>query len=58
MKISVPLLAAAAATLLRAMPAQNVTERMNVVMLVIDDTRWDSIGAAGNPVVRTPRRLA
>lgn len=28
---------------------------MNVVVLVIDDTRWDSIGAAGNMVVRTPR---
>jgi arylsulfatase len=33
---------------------------MNIVMLVIDDTRWDSIGAAGNKTVRTPRidRLA
>ena len=33
---------------------------MNVVVLVIDDTRWDSIGAAGNRVVRTPNidRLA
>jgi arylsulfatase A-like enzyme len=28
---------------------------LNVVMLVIDDIRWDSIGAAGNPIVRTPR---
>jgi arylsulfatase len=28
---------------------------LNVVVLVIDDTRWDSVGAAGNPVVRTPR---
>ena len=28
---------------------------MNVVVLVIDDTRWDSIGAAGNKIVRTPR---
>ena len=27
----------------------------NVVVLVIDDTRWDSIGAAGNRIVRTPR---
>ena len=27
---------------------------MNVVVLVIDDTRWDSIGAAGNRIVRTP----
>ena len=28
---------------------------MNIVVLVIDDTRWDSIGAAGNRIVRTPR---
>lgn len=27
---------------------------MNVVVLVIDDVRWDSIGAAGNPIVKTP----
>jgi arylsulfatase len=33
---------------------------MNVVVLVIDDIRWDSVGAAGNSVVRTPHldRLA
>jgi arylsulfatase A-like enzyme len=29
--------------------------RPNVVVLVIDDARWDSIGAAGNRIVRTPR---
>ena len=29
--------------------------RLNVVVLVIDDTRWDSIGAAGSRIVRTPR---
>jgi arylsulfatase A-like enzyme len=28
---------------------------MNVVIFVIEDVRWDSIGAAGNPVVKTPR---
>src|SRR5262245_34684849 len=28
---------------------------LNVVVLVIDDIRWDSIGAAGNRIVRTPR---
>ena len=35
-------------------------QRPNVVLLVIDDVRWDSIGAAGNRVVHTPRldRLA
>jgi arylsulfatase A-like enzyme len=27
----------------------------NVVVFVIDDMRWDSVGAAGNPIVRTPR---
>jgi arylsulfatase len=33
---------------------------INIVVLVIDDIRWDSIGAAGNGVVRTPHidRLA
>src|SRR4029453_13444106 len=33
---------------------------LNVVLFVIDDVRWDSIGAAGNKVVHTPRldRLA
>ena len=33
---------------------------LNVVLLIIDDARWDSLGAAGNRVVRTPRidRLA
>ena len=28
---------------------------LNVVLLIIDDVRWDSLGAAGNAVVRTPR---
>ena len=34
---------------------QNAARPMNVVVLVIDDIRWDSIGAAGSRVVRTPR---
>ena len=34
---------------------QNGDRRMNIVVLVIDDTRWDSIGAAGNRIVHTPR---
>jgi arylsulfatase A-like enzyme len=34
--------------------------RPNIVFLLTDDQRWDSIGAAGNPIVRTPNldRLA
>jgi arylsulfatase A-like enzyme len=35
--------------------AQNAAGPMNIVVLVIDDARWDSIGAAGNRAVRTPR---
>jgi arylsulfatase A-like enzyme len=33
---------------------QSAPAAMNVVVLVIDDTRWDSIGAAGNTIVKTP----
>ena len=33
---------------------------LNVLLLIIDDARWDSLGAAGNEIVRTPQidRLA
>ena len=36
------------------------TRPLNVLLLVIDDTRWDSLGVAGSPWVKTPRldRLA
>lgn len=27
---------------------------LHVVLFILDDTRWDAIGAAGNAVVRTP----
>lgn len=36
-------------------PAQTPASSLNVVVLVIDDARWDSIGSAGNRIVRTPR---
>lgn len=36
-------------------PVQNAARPLNIVVLVIDDTRWDSIGAAGNRIVQTPR---
>lgn len=44
----------------RARAAPLATVPLNVVLVVIDDIRWDSIGAAGNQVVRTPHidRLA
>jgi len=28
---------------------------LNIVLIILDDVRWDSIGAAGNAIVRTPR---
>jgi arylsulfatase len=34
--------------------SQTAAPQMNVVVFVIDDTRWDSIGAAGNRIVKTP----
>lgn len=39
---------------------RNSGQPLNIVLLVIDDVRWDSLGAAGNRIVRTPRidRLA
>jgi arylsulfatase len=55
MKIAALLLAAVVGSVHGGTLPQTATSRMNVVMLVIDDTRWDSIGTAGNPIVRTPR---
>ena len=49
------LLAAMGASLLQTGATPRAAPSMNIVVLVIDDTRWDSIGAAGNRVVRTPR---
>jgi len=44
----------------RSGTAAAAQSRMNVVLLVIDDIRSDSLGVAGNRIVRTPRidRLA
>ncbi len=51
---------ALAVTLLTAAPVRPARSRLNVLLLVIDDIRWDALGVAGNRVVRTPRldRLA
>ena len=39
---------------------RNSPPPLNIVLRVIDDVRWVSLGAAGNRIVRTPRidRLA
>ena len=31
-------------------------ERPNILFLMTDQQRWDSLGANGNPLVRTPNR--
>jgi arylsulfatase A-like enzyme len=48
--------AAAASTTLRARPS----ERPNILLLLTDDQRWDTLGSMGNGVIRTPNldRLA
>ncbi len=48
-------LLAAAAGLLQAQSPRPSPRPLNVVLLIIDDARWDAIGAAGNPIVQTPR---
>ena len=30
------------------------TAKPNIILLVVDDHRWDSLGCMGNPVVKTP----
>jgi len=29
-------------------------DRPNIIVIVTDDHRWDALGAAGNPIIRTP----
>ena len=51
----VPLVLALAAGAAAAQPPASPPRPLNVLLIVGDDMRWDAIGAAGNPVVRTPR---
>jgi N-acetylglucosamine-6-sulfatase len=37
-----------------AMAADSPAPRPNVVMILIDDLRWDELGCAGHPYVKTP----
>ena len=41
-------------------PAAGAAQPPNVVFVLVDDLRWDELGAAGHPTVRTPHidRLA
>lgn len=53
--LAVMLLALIATATTRTAPAgQSASAPLNVLLLVMDDVRWDAIGAAGNPIVRTP----
>jgi arylsulfatase A-like enzyme len=44
----------ALATAIVGGPAPGAQHRPNVVLFIIDDVRWDAIGAAGNRTARTP----
>jgi len=61
-KKTTPRAAAALATLLAASaPVARSAERpINVIFLLADDQRWDTLGSYGNPIVQTPEldRLA
>jgi len=35
-------------------PAARSDDRPNIIVLVADDQRWDSLGCAGNPILKTP----
>ena len=49
------LTALSAVLLLAAGPASSVAaDRPNVLVVLVDDLRWDEIGCAGHPFVRTP----
>jgi arylsulfatase A-like enzyme len=41
-------------------PSLTPPERPNIIFILTDDQRWDALGAAGNPIVKTPNldRLA
>ncbi len=39
----------------QSLGAQIPADRLNILMLVADDQRWDSLGAAGNNAIHTPR---
>jgi len=47
-------LLAAAIAVSSPLLAENVAKPMNVVVLLADDWRFDTLGVAGNPVVQTP----
>lgn len=49
MRLLLPLL------LTSLLPAVAAEPPMNLVVLVSDDHRWDSLGSAGNAVIKTPR---
>jgi len=32
----------------------NITQKPNIILILTDDQRWDALGFAGNPIIRTP----
>jgi len=37
-----------------AVRAESATQRPNIVVILVDDLRWDELGCTGHPFVRTP----
>ncbi|HAV64140.1 MAG TPA: sulfatase [Verrucomicrobiales bacterium] len=59
-RFPVLLLAAAFVPLLLVSSAHAAATRPNIIVLLTDDQRWDTLGAMGNPIIQTPHldRLA
>lgn len=54
-KLPIALVAALTAAISSALPAASAADKpMNVVVLLADDWRYDTLGVAGNPIVKTP----
>ncbi len=48
------LLWVACLTIAPTLKSQPATKRPNIIFILTDDQRWDAMGFAGNPIIRTP----
>src|SRR3954453_14816767 len=52
--IALLIAAALVAPFASAQPTQPTTKRPNFVFILVDDQRWDCLGCAGHPFLKTP----